>query len=258
MKRIFALALLAAMLSGCTVALPLGAVPPPSVSAARSPLTVGIHYEPGFADYEYKSSGWGRDTFIFPIGPASVHLFDATIDQLFVKTERVERWPALAEDQADLDAVFTVRLEEFIDEYPRRDFITISTSISYTVEMTDGHGNPLAEWRVCGTGYGGVKSKGIYQVCSREGQGCHEGYLPGSTLFTGTGGTPVDVLIMPLILGSLAYDLSSDDFPPWKFALAGVVDLAMNTAAQNFSNEFRQNKKIQDWIAAQSPDQLEM
>lgn len=138
-------------LAACSHAIPLK--PTVEASTATEPVaeTVGVYYSPQLQAHEHRGSQYG-DTWVFPLGPASVELFDQTFPQVFRDTLRVQSLPPLGAEYADLAAVIEPRIEEFAFHLPFIKSGTYTAEITYRLILYSMRGDPVASWTVRGYG----------------------------------------------------------------------------------------------------------
>lgn len=159
MRRICGLFLLGAMillgsvgLSGCAHDIPMTGNLEPSPAITRIPATVGVYYSPEFKTYEHRGAR-GGDIWVFPIGPASVRMFDRLFPVLFEGAFPVDRRPPLPEGLAKrLDGVVEVRIEGFDFGLPLLKNGTYTAEVTYRVILYSTAGDSLVSLTVQGFG----------------------------------------------------------------------------------------------------------
>lgn len=134
---------------GCTHSIPMKGVlgTPPAVE--RIPLKVGVYYSPEFRNYKHEGSR-GGDRWDFPLGSASVSLFDRVFPETFISTMTVESRPPLS--GIKLDAVIEPKIEGFDFGIPFLKTGTYTAEITYRFTLYSLKGDPVASWTVRGSG----------------------------------------------------------------------------------------------------------
>ncbi len=136
------------LLSGCTRTLQ----PEPDLTglprASRQPLRVGVYYSPEFRGYEH-ARAFGSDTYVVPIGAASVEMLDRLLPRVFEEVVPLARFEPGVGGGRTLDAVIEPSIEAFAfrmgldGDDPR-------FSIAYRFTAYDQDATPLATWLVLG------------------------------------------------------------------------------------------------------------
>lgn len=149
-RVVFAIPVLV-LVSACSHAIPLS--PNVATSSATSSVDedVGVYFSEEFRTYEHSGSRFG-DTWVFPLGPASVEIFGQTFDQVFKRTETVPLLPPLGAEHAGLAAVIETRIEEFDFHVPFLKTQTYTAQITYRFVLHKENGEPVASWTVTGDG----------------------------------------------------------------------------------------------------------
>ncbi len=149
-SRLMGLAVLL-MLPACSHAVPLSPAITPSQAQAQVPLNVGVLYTPELTEYEHRGGKMG-DTWIFPLGSASVELLDQTWGQAFRSALPVGSRPPLASGSRNLAAVIEPRIEAFDFHLPMIKTGTYTAEITYRFVLYALSGDPVASWTVTGEG----------------------------------------------------------------------------------------------------------
>ncbi|MFQ5784615.1 MAG: hypothetical protein ACE5H8_07295, partial [Alphaproteobacteria bacterium] len=139
------------LVTGCTHAIPLNATVQPPPDIAPVPLAVGVHYTPEFETYVHSESRRG-DTWAFPLGSASVKLFDDTFSAAFKSIRNVPRRPPLGAGESGLAAVIESRIEGFSFTLPFLKTGTYTAEITYRFTIYSPQGDPFASWMETGWG----------------------------------------------------------------------------------------------------------
>ncbi len=136
-------------LIGCTVTLPLKPTLPPPTEGTKIPVTIGVYYSAEFRTYQHVSAR-GGDRWIFPLGTASVALFDQVFPRVFASTKAVQSRPPLPPSDGALTAIIEPRIETF--DYQLAGFIggTVTVEITYRFTLHSPRGDPIASWVVKG------------------------------------------------------------------------------------------------------------
>lgn len=141
----------AALASGCAHAIPLTPTMSRPPTVRQVPLAVGVFYSPEFRNYTH--SGWrGGDRWDFPLGEASVKLFDQAFPIMFESLVPVSSRPPLAPDGRKLAAVIEPKIEGFDFNLPFIKTGTYSAEITYRFTLHSMEGEPFASWTVKGVG----------------------------------------------------------------------------------------------------------
>ncbi len=190
---------------------------------------MGKCFSPAISNYEYRSDGAASQgppesrqgyarpapatlpvTYIFPLGPPSIAMFDRVFTGMFVKTVAVEHCPPATDQGLDVDAVIDTQIERFWWYMtPLRAGMSV-TSIRNEVEITyrfllySPEGETIDSWTVVGSG--------LYIP----------EYIPGVSKLINIGPEPT-----------------------W---LSAAVKLGMRDAAADFVTEFRHQPKIREWL----------
>jgi hypothetical protein len=137
------------LLSGCAHNIPLKGTleSPPSVT--QVPLAVGVYYSPEFCAHKHEDSRKG-DRWIFPLGEASVTLFDQVLPRLFKSVLPVQTRHPLATSAPALAVVIEPKIEVFDFAIPFLKTGTYSAELTYRFTLYSPQGNPFASWLVKG------------------------------------------------------------------------------------------------------------
>jgi len=140
-------------IGGCTHAIPLKGTMealPSAGSAGNVPVRAGIYYSPEFRNYQYKASR-GGDQWDFPLGSASVTLFNQAFNTLFKSTESVASRPPLSGKQ-ELSVVIEPKIDAFEFGLPFLKTGSYTAEITYRFTLYSLKGDPFASWTVKGRG----------------------------------------------------------------------------------------------------------
>jgi len=118
--------------------------PPP---VTKIPITLGVYYDADFRSNSQALFLNAGHRHIWPIGKASVTLFDQALPQLFQKVVPVSKRPPLGKDEGPVAAVMQPRIEEFdCASWP---FIS---SVTYRITLYLPDGSSFASYLVKGKG----------------------------------------------------------------------------------------------------------
>lgn len=140
-----------ALMLGCAHTIPLKATVDPPSSSVQIPLAVGVYYSPEFQAYEHIGSR-GGDRWIFPLGQASVALFDRVFPIIFESIVPVSSRLIHAAEGPKLAAVVEPRIEEFNFNIPFLKTSIYTAEITYRFTLYSPQGDPFASWTVKGVG----------------------------------------------------------------------------------------------------------
>jgi len=139
-------------------------------SIDKSSLHAGVYYSPRFASAEHMRH-LGPDTYVLPIGKASVYLFDHAFRNAFARTSRVDGLSpdALAARGVDVAIAptlvyFNIR-HGFDGDGPSRLW-----SVAYRLTLYSRTGVPVASWIVTGDDPGGYWFDGAKQDLEAAGR----------------------------------------------------------------------------------------
>ena len=139
------------LLVNCTHTIPLKATIEPPIEGAQVPAAVGVYYNAEFRAYEHAGSR-GGDRWVFPLGPASVTLFDQVFPRMFASTRSVQSRPPLSTGDTELAAVIEPKIEAFDFGLPCLKTGTYTVEIAYRFTLYSPRGDPIASWLVKGVG----------------------------------------------------------------------------------------------------------
>lgn len=145
------LAVLAAMLAGCTPTVSLKVESDvPEALVDRYPINVGVYYDESFRNHVYKESSDDRGNWSIDSGAEQVELFDQMLESMFVSVKQVSGPPGKGQG---LDAVLSPKIEDMQFAMPRETgFEFYEAWIKYRISLYEPDGKPIADWVV--TAYG--------------------------------------------------------------------------------------------------------
>lgn len=149
------MALAALLLAGCTTkeVTVQGSFPAPLVEPL--PITVGVWYEPEFAQHEFYDEAKGRSEsdWIVKTGEAQVQMWSQLFDRMFADVRPLEARPAPDQMNPAVDAVLIPRVDELQYAIPAHTNIKVyEIWMRYAFELVSISGDPIAEWTM--TAYG--------------------------------------------------------------------------------------------------------
>ncbi|MFQ5930408.1 MAG: hypothetical protein ACE5MK_11975 [Acidobacteriota bacterium] len=145
----------AAVLHGCTFAVPIHPTIDPTPEVPQAQVILGVYYNPEFRGYEHVAlvgGGPTPDRLVISLGQASVSLFDLTLPRLFKSVRPASGRPALKPARSEVAAVIEPSIERV--EYPGG-FVSVVpfwTEITYRFKLYSAAGESIAEWSVTGVG----------------------------------------------------------------------------------------------------------
>lgn len=145
------LLLAVAGLSGCAHSIPIKGTLHHPAATAKIPATFGVYYSPEFRNLKHSGS-WGGEVWTFPLGLASVKLFDQLFPLAFTSTIPVAGLPPASGSVPDAVAVIEPAVEAFDFTLPQRKTGSYTVEITYRFTLYSPNGDPVASWTV--TGYG--------------------------------------------------------------------------------------------------------
>jgi len=150
-----ALAFVALALAGCTTkeVTVQGNFPAPLIEPL--PITVGVWYEPEFAQHEFFDEAKGRSEsdWIVKTGEAQVQMWSQLFDRMFTEVRPLEARPSPGQMNPAVDAVLIPRVDELQYAIPAHTNIKVyEIWMRYAFELVSTSGDPIAEWTM--TAYG--------------------------------------------------------------------------------------------------------
>ena len=154
--RVLAVLLLLCLgLGGCSTKKVIveGMFPPPLM--APLPVTLGVWYEPEFAEHEFYDEAKGRadSTWIVQTGEAQVQMWTQLLGKMFERVESMDGRPAPEQMNPAVDAVLIPRVDELQYAIPAHTNVKVyEIWMRYAFELVTTNGEPIAEWTM--TAYG--------------------------------------------------------------------------------------------------------
>ena len=145
----------ALLLAGCTTkeVTVQGNFPAPLIEPL--PITLGIWYEPEFAQHEFYDEAKGRSEsdWIVKTGEAQVQMWSQLFNRMFTQVRPLEAAPAPDQMNPAVDAVLIPRVDELQYAIPAHTNIKVyEIWMRYAFELVTTGGDPIAEWTM--TAYG--------------------------------------------------------------------------------------------------------
>lgn len=119
------------------------------------PLTIGIWYEPEFANHEFYDEAKGRadSDWVVKTGEAQVQMWGQLFNRMFVTVKPLDGRPAPEQMNPAVDAVLIPRVDELQYALPTHTNINVyEIWLRYAFELVTTGGEPIAEWTM--TAYG--------------------------------------------------------------------------------------------------------
>ena len=119
------------------------------------PLTIGIWYEPEFANHEFFDEAKGRadSTWVVKTGEAQVEMWTQLFQTMFTTVRPLDARPAPQQMNPAVDAVLIPRVDELQYAIPAHTNIKVyEIWMRYAFELVTTGGEPIAEWTM--TAYG--------------------------------------------------------------------------------------------------------
>jgi len=139
-------------LSGCAHQIPISGNIESMPVVTRLPVAVGVYYSPEFKVYKYEASRYG-DIWIYPIGTASVEMFDRLFPVLFETSLSVDRRPPMPPGPFNnLDGVIEVRFDTFEFALPLIKNGNYTAEVGYRVILYAPNGEVLFSQIIKGFG----------------------------------------------------------------------------------------------------------
>ncbi len=143
---------LSSLPGGCTYTVPIDPTLPRRPLVERLPVMVGVHYSEDFRSFEYRTrydlySPFDH-TYRFPLGAASVALFDQILASLFEEVKPVDHLPPLSPKKPEISAVIQPKISAVSAE--KLDLRSVT--IEYEIGIYAPDGAKVASWKVEGFG----------------------------------------------------------------------------------------------------------
>ena len=142
-------------LPACTQQVPISA-DRGDFAVKRIPANVGFFISADTAGYVHKENVMG-DTFVFPLGEASVPRLESAFEAVFQSARPVKSLPPFEAESYRPAAVIEPRIYSFVTSIPALKTQTYSSEIAYEFTLHDPEGRVIATWLV--EGYGAQSGK---------------------------------------------------------------------------------------------------
>ncbi len=119
---------------------------PPAVEVI--PVTIGIYYPPEFVRYESRVDTWPHIWFV-PVGKGSVALFDKVLPLMFKNVVNLTNWPDSGQNIQKISGVLIPTIEAIAFNFNGWRY---TAEITYHIQFFSANGQPVASWKVNGTG----------------------------------------------------------------------------------------------------------
>ncbi len=133
------------VLAACESSLKVkGNFPKPMVD--KIPHTLGVYYEPDFANYVYTEKSGDRSKWVIDAGPAQMAMLSNLLPEMFEQVIPLSSLPS--EGQASsADLIFSPKIDNFQYATPRETKINVyEIWIKYNMRVYNGQGQLLADW----------------------------------------------------------------------------------------------------------------
>ena len=141
--------MLLVVLAGCGPAevVVKGEFPPPTIE--KLPLTIGVWYDPGFANHEFYDEAKTKQdsSWLVKSGQAQVQMWDTLLNGMFERVVPMAGRPGPGQMNPTVDAVFIPEVAELQYALPVQTNVKIyEIWIRYHLQLVTTGGDPIAEW----------------------------------------------------------------------------------------------------------------
>ena len=153
--RVFAIALLLALLAGCGASEVVVNGNFPSPIMEKLPLTLGIWYGEDFSQHEFfeEAKSKSESSWIVKTGTAQVQMWDTLLTGMFAGVMPMKGQPGPEQMNQLVDAVLIPHVDELQYAIPAHTNIKVyEIWMRYRFELVTSGGQPIAEWTM--TSYG--------------------------------------------------------------------------------------------------------
>jgi len=152
---LFATALFSLVLAACSTkqVTVQGQFPAPLIEPL--PVTLGVWYEPEFANHEFFDEAKGRSesSWVVKTGEAQVQMWSQLLQRMFLAMKPLDARPGPQQMNPAVDAVLIPRVDELQYAIPAHTNIKVyEIWMRYAFELVTTSGEPIAEWTM--TAYG--------------------------------------------------------------------------------------------------------
>ncbi|MEE4146566.1 MAG: hypothetical protein V2I26_17310 [Halieaceae bacterium] len=141
--------LLLALLAGCGPAevVVQGNFPPPTME--KLPLTIGVWYDPGFANHEFfdEAKSKKESSWLVKSGEAQVQMWDTVLNGMFARVVPMTGQPGPGQMNPSVDAVLIPQIAELQYAIPAHTNVKVyEIWIRYHLQLVTTGGDPIADW----------------------------------------------------------------------------------------------------------------
>jgi hypothetical protein len=142
-------ALLLALLAGCGPAevVVKGNFPAPTME--KLPLTIGVWYDPGFANHEFYDEAKSKkeSSWLVKSGEAQVQMWDTLLNGMFARVVPMVGQPGPGQMNPSVDAVLIPQIAELQYAIPAHTNVKVyEIWIRYHLQLVTTGGDPIADW----------------------------------------------------------------------------------------------------------------
>jgi hypothetical protein len=142
-------ALLLTLLAGCGPAevVVKGNFPAPTME--KLPLTIGVWYDPGFANHEFYDEAKSKkeSSWLVKSGEAQVQMWDTLLNGMFARVVPMVGQPGPGQMNPSVDAVLIPQIAELQYAIPAHTNVKVyEIWIRYHLQLVTTGGDPIADW----------------------------------------------------------------------------------------------------------------
>lgn len=142
-------AMLLALLAGCGPAevVVKGEFPAPTME--KLPLTIGVWYDPAFANHEFFDEAKSRkdSSWLVKSGEAQVQMWDTLLNGMFARVVPMVGQPGAGQMNPTVDAVLIPQIAELQYAIPAHTNVKVyEIWIRYHLQLVTTGGDPIADW----------------------------------------------------------------------------------------------------------------
>lgn len=142
-------ALLLALLAGCGPAevVVKGNFPAPTME--KLPLTIGVWYDPGFANHEFYDEAKSKkeSSWLVKSGEAQVQMWNTLLNGMFARVVPMVGQPGPGQMNPSVDAVLIPQIAELQYAIPAHTNVKVyEIWIRYHLQLVTTGGDPIADW----------------------------------------------------------------------------------------------------------------
>jgi len=142
-------ALLLALLAGCGPAevVVKGNFPAPTME--KLPLTIGVWYDPGFANHEFYDEAKSKkdSSWLVKSGEAQVQMWNTVLNGMFARVVPMVGQPGPGQMNPSVDAVLIPQIAELQYAIPAHTNVKVyEIWIRYHLQLVTTGGDPIADW----------------------------------------------------------------------------------------------------------------